>query len=50
MNCLLRIKTHYPMLAQSERKLADFLLADPERVRHLSSQQLAEEAGVSQAS
>jgi len=50
MNCLLRIKTRYPMLAQSERKLADFLLADPERVRHLSSQQLAEEAGVSQSS
>ncbi len=50
MNCLLRIKTRYPMLAQSERKLADFLLADPERVRHLSSQQLAEEAGISQSS
>lgn len=50
MNCLLRIKTRYPMLAQSERKLADFLLADPDRVRHLSSQQLAEEAGVSQSS
>ncbi|MCS3432011.1 MurR/RpiR family transcriptional regulator [Klebsiella sp. BIGb0407] len=50
MNCLLRIRTRYPMLAQSERKLADFLLADPERVRHLSSQQLAEEAGISQSS
>lgn len=50
MNCLLRIRTRYPMLAQSDRKLADFLLADPERVRHLSSQQLAEEAGISQSS
>ncbi|WP_299998285.1 MurR/RpiR family transcriptional regulator [uncultured Cedecea sp.] len=50
MNCLLRIRTRYPMLAQSERKLADFLLTDPERVRHLSSQQLAEEAGISQSS
>jgi len=50
MNCLLRIRTRYPMLAQSERKLADFLLADPERIRHLSSQQLAEEAGISQSS
>lgn len=50
MNCLLRIRTHYPMLAQSDRKLADFLLAAPERIRHLSSQQLAEEAGISQSS
>ena len=50
MNCLLRIRTRYPTLAQSDRKLADFLLADPERVRHLSSQQLAEEAGISQSS
>ncbi len=50
MNCLLRIRTRYPMLAQSDRKLADFLLADPDRVRHLSSQQLAEEAGISQSS
>lgn len=50
MNCLLRIRTRYPMLAQSDRKLADFLLANPDRVRHLSSQQLAEEAGISQSS
>ncbi|AIR59105.1 MurR/RpiR family transcriptional regulator [Cedecea neteri] len=50
MNCLLRIRSRYAMLAQSDRKLADFLLAEPERARHLSSQQLAEEAGVSQSS
>lgn len=50
MNCLLRIRTRYPTLAQSDRKLADFLLADPQRVLYLSSQQLAEEAGISQSS
>lgn len=50
MNCLLRIRSRYAMLAQSDRKLADFLLAEPDRTRHLSSQQLAEEAGVSQSS
>ncbi|HEY3984136.1 MurR/RpiR family transcriptional regulator [Cedecea sp.] len=50
MNCLLRIRSRYAMLAQSDRKLADFLLAEPDRARHLSSQQLAEEAGVSQSS
>lgn len=50
MNCLIRIRQRYPGLAQSDRKLADFLLADAERARHLSSQQLAKESGVSQSS
>jgi len=50
MNCLMRIRQRYPGLAQSDRKLADFLLAQPDVARHLSSQQLASEAGVSQSS
>jgi DNA-binding MurR/RpiR family transcriptional regulator len=50
MNCLLRIRQRYPTLAQSDRKLADFLLANPDSARHLSSQQLALEANVSQSS
>lgn len=50
MNCLLRIRQRYTTLAQSDRKLADFLLANTEHARHLSSQQLAQEAGVSQSS
>ncbi|MCT4707216.1 MurR/RpiR family transcriptional regulator [Enterobacteriaceae bacterium H11S18] len=50
MNCLLRIRQRYATLAQSDRKLADFLLANAEHARHLSSQQLAQEAGVSQSS
>lgn len=50
MNCLLRIRQRYPTLAQSDRRLADFLLANPDNARHLSSQQLALEAGVSQSS
>lgn len=50
MNCLLHIRTRYSTLAQSDRKLADYLLAEPNRARHLSSQQLAEEVGISQSS
>ena len=50
MNCLIRIRQRYPDLAQSDKKLADYLLAQPDTARHLSSQQLACEAGVSQSS
>ncbi|ELQ6039250.1 MurR/RpiR family transcriptional regulator [Cronobacter sakazakii] len=50
MNTLILIRQRYPTLAQSDRKLADFLLQFPDYARHLSSQQLASEAGVSQSS
>jgi len=50
MNCLIRIRQRYPGFAQSDKKLADFILAQPDETRHLSSQQLAAEAGVSQSS
>jgi DNA-binding MurR/RpiR family transcriptional regulator len=50
MNCLISIRQRYAGFAQSDKKLADFLLAEPDRARHLSSQQLALEAGVSQSS
>jgi len=50
MNCLIRIRQRYAGFAQSDKKLADFLLSQPDRARHLSSQQLASEAGVSQSS
>lgn len=50
MSSLLRIRQIYSSLAQNDRKLADFLLADPDRARHLSSQTLAQMAGVSQSS
>ncbi|UYU31056.1 MurR/RpiR family transcriptional regulator [Siccibacter colletis] len=50
MNCLIRIRQRYPTLAQSDQKLADYILENPEAARHLSSQQLAVEAGVSQSS
>lgn len=50
MNCLISIRQRYPQLAQSDRKLADFILAQPDQARHLSSQQLASQAGVSQSS
>lgn len=50
MNGLLRIRQRYRGLAQSDKKLADYLLLQPDTARHLSSQQLANEAGVSQSS
>lgn len=50
MSSLLRIRQIYSSLAQNERRLADFLLSQPDRARHLSSQKLAEESGVSQSS
>jgi len=40
----------YPTLAQNDRKLADFLLHNAEQARHLSSQKLAQLAGISQSS
>lgn len=46
---MIRIRQMYPQLAENDRKLADFLLAHPEQARHLSSQKLAELAGVSQS-
>ncbi|MCS2149589.1 MurR/RpiR family transcriptional regulator [Scandinavium sp. H11S7] len=50
MNCLIRIRQRYSGLAQSDKKLADFILTQPDEARHLSSQQLAGVAGVSQSS
>jgi hypothetical protein len=41
MNCLIRIRQRYAGFAQSDKKLADFLLSQPDHARHLSSQQLA---------
>ena len=49
MNCLIRIRQRYAGFAQSDKKLADFCF-QPDHARHLSSQQLASEAGVSQSS
>ncbi|GAB2939162.1 transcriptional regulator [Hafnia psychrotolerans] len=46
---MIRIRQIYPTLAQNDRRLADFLLEHPEQARHLSSQKLAELAGVSQS-
>ncbi|HHQ6555138.1 TPA: MurR/RpiR family transcriptional regulator [Serratia fonticola] len=50
MSTLLRIRQIYPTLAQNDRKLAGFLLDNAEQARHLSSQKLAQLAGVSQSS
>lgn len=50
MNCLIRIRQRYSGLAQSDKKLADVILAQPDLARHMSSQQLASKAGISQSS
>ncbi|WP_099349991.1 MurR/RpiR family transcriptional regulator [Erwinia amylovora] len=50
MSSLLRIRQLYPSLAMNERRLADYLLSQPEHALHLSSQKLADESGVSQSS
>ncbi len=42
MNGLLRIRQRYQGLAQSDKKLADYLLLQPDTARHLSSQQLVQ--------
>lgn len=36
MNGLLRIRQRYQGLAQSDKKLADYLLLQPDTARHLS--------------
>ncbi len=51
MNGLLRIRQRVTRgLPRVIKKLADYLLLQPDTARHLSSQQLANEAGVSQSS
>ncbi len=50
MSSLLRIRQLYPRLTLNERRLADFLLSQPDEARNLSSQSLAEVSGVSQSS
>lgn len=50
MSALLRIRQLYSGLALNERRLADYLLAQPAHACQLSSPRLAQEAGVSQSS
>ena len=50
MSCLLKIRTAREQMSTSERKLADFILANSALIRDYSSQQLASSVGVSQSS
>ncbi len=50
MSSLLRIRQLYHTLSVNDRKLADYLLADTDAARYLSSQQVAAQTGVSQSS
>ncbi|QWA09752.1 MurR/RpiR family transcriptional regulator [Sodalis ligni] len=49
MSSLLRIRQIYHSLSVNDHKLADYLLAQTDAARHLSSQQVAAQAGVSQS-
>ena len=50
MSCLLKIRAARGHLSTSEKKLADFILANSALIRDYSSQQLASSVGVSQSS
>lgn len=47
--CLSRIKQHYKHLSNTEKRIADFILSDWKRIIDMPVAQIANEAGVSQA-
>jgi len=47
INALTRIRSSYPSLAMSEKRVADWVMGQPEKVIHLSMAQVARECGVS---
>ena len=49
-NVLAEIKTGYEFLTKVEKKIADIILADPQKFTHLSMTELSEISGVSQGS
>ncbi|ANO52617.1 MurR/RpiR family transcriptional regulator [Woeseia oceani] len=50
MSCLLKMRAAREQMSTSEKKLADFILANSALIRDYSSQQLASSVGVSQSS
>jgi DNA-binding MurR/RpiR family transcriptional regulator len=44
--CFARIKTHYGKFSDKERKIADYILDNPEKIIHSSINQVAEDLGV----
>ncbi len=47
INALTRIRSSYPSLAASEKRVADWVMKEPEKILHLSMAQVARECGVS---
>ncbi len=47
INALTRIRSSYPSLAASEKRVANWVMKEPEKVLHLSMAQVARECGVS---
>lgn len=47
INALTRIRSSYPSLAASEKRVADWVMKEPEKVLHLSMAQVARECRVS---
>lgn len=40
-HCLIRIRSHYPVFSEKEKKIADYILANPEKIIHGTINQIA---------
>ncbi|MFB4165359.1 MurR/RpiR family transcriptional regulator [Alteribacillus sp. JSM 102045] len=48
-HCLPRIKSSYPLFSEKEKKVADYILENPNEIIHSTINQLAEDMGVAEA-
>ncbi|NRG33637.1 MurR/RpiR family transcriptional regulator, partial [Bacillus circulans] len=45
-NCLGKIRSYYARLSEKEKKIADYILVNPEKIIHSTINELAEDLGV----
>ncbi|HWJ79643.1 MAG TPA: MurR/RpiR family transcriptional regulator [Niallia sp.] len=48
-NCLAKIRSYYARLSEKEKKIADYILENPEKIIHSTINELAEDLGVADA-
>ncbi|KLV26122.1 MurR/RpiR family transcriptional regulator [Niallia circulans] len=48
-NCLGKIRSYYARLSEKEKKIADYILVNPEKIIHSTINELAEDLGVADA-
>ncbi|MFT7791491.1 UNVERIFIED_CONTAM: MurR/RpiR family transcriptional regulator, partial [Escherichia coli] len=48
-NCLGKIRSYYARLSEKEKKIADYILENPEKIIHSTINELAEDLGVADA-